>query len=76
MKNTNDILERTVINATSRVLRKDSGRYTYEVVIGFLPIDDIVSFESKEFKSLENCVASMFSAFSEHVKALHNGYEP
>lgn len=72
----NDIFEKTVINVTSRILNHDDGTFSYEVVLGILPIDDVVRWESKKMKSSSQAVMCMFSGFADNVKSLIEEYEP
>lgn len=72
----NEVFERTTINATSRILRHDDGTFSYEVVLGILPMDDQVRWESRKFKSSSQCVMCMFSGFATNVKDIINEYEP
>lgn len=66
----NDMFERTVINCTSRILKHDDGTFSYEVVLGILPMDDVLRWESRKMNSSSQAVMSMFRGFAVNVKYL------
>jgi len=76
MKHVMDTFEKTIINATGRVLRNDDNTFQYEIVVGILPIDDIVRFDSNKFNTSKDCLISMFTNYSKQVTKLLGDYEP
>ncbi len=71
-----DLLIRTVINATARIQPQEDGTFKHELVIGFLPIDDIIRWESNKFSSVRQCVEDMLIGFHKNIKTLIGEYEP
>lgn len=70
-----DIIEKTVLNATARIYKTELGYFKYEVVFGVLPMDDVFRRESKNFKSSSQCLACMITDFPEHIKSIMNSCE-
>lgn len=71
-----DVLEKTTINATARIQKDNDGKFNYEVVVGFLPIDDVVRFDSKKYNNIISCVSDMIISFPKDVAKLIKEYEP
>lgn len=72
----NDIFEKTVINITARVQKQQDGTYQHEIVVGFLPMDDVVRYDSKKFYEAKDCAMDMFINLHKNIKKLICDYEP